>query len=48
MIPAGLTGFRRVVVGVDGSESANGALGLARRLVDADGMLVLAGDFDLF
>jgi nucleotide-binding universal stress UspA family protein len=39
----GMTGFHRVVVGLDGSESAGGALMLAQRLVDPDGTLILAG-----
>jgi nucleotide-binding universal stress UspA family protein len=38
-----MTGFHRVVVGLDGSELAGGALVLAQRLVDPDGVLVLAG-----
>lgn len=38
-----MTRFRRVVVGLDGSESAGEALVLAQRLADPDGVLVLAG-----
>jgi nucleotide-binding universal stress UspA family protein len=38
-----MTGFHRVVVGLDGSEFAGGALVLAQRLVDPDGVLILAG-----
>ena len=37
-----MTAFRRVVVGLDGSESAREALVLAQRLADHDGLLVLA------
>jgi nucleotide-binding universal stress UspA family protein len=38
-----VTAFRRVVVGLDGSEQAGEALVLAQRLVDPDGLLILAG-----
>jgi len=37
-----MTAFRRVVVGLDASESAREALALAQRLGDQDGLLVLA------
>jgi nucleotide-binding universal stress UspA family protein len=37
-----MTGFQRVVVGLDGSELAGGALTLAQRLVDPNGVLILA------
>ena len=37
-----MTGFRRVVVGIDGSDAAGEALALAQRLADPDGVLVLA------
>jgi len=37
-----MTAFRRVLVGLDGSESAGEALALAQRLVEPDGVLILA------